>query len=122
MEHSPAFLESAQAAVGPDYVGQFSFSNTAHLRRLAARLTLAPGVLLADLCCGNGGPGLYLAGRSGCRLVAVDWAMAGVAQGQRQTAALGRAGLAQFVVADITRPLFRDACLDAVMNIDGLYF
>src|SRR5580693_3088245 len=57
----------------PPEVEPFSFVSTALLRHVARALRLSPGQTLADLGCGRGGPGLWLAREAGVSLVGVDF-------------------------------------------------
>src|SRR6516165_9156327 len=64
----------------PPQIEPFSFVSAGLLRHLAQALNLAPGQTLADLGCGRGGPGLWLAQQAQALLVGVDFSP--VAAGQ----------------------------------------
>jgi hypothetical protein len=57
----------------PPQIEPFSFVSVGLLRHLAGALDLTPGQMLADLGCGRGGPGLWLATET-------DACLAGVAR------------------------------------------
>jgi len=73
--------ELNQAALGDQAVPgllTYSFVTRWDLDQAIAALNLGPGRLLLDLACGQGGPGLWLAERTGCDLVGVDFSEAGL--------------------------------------------
>lgn len=77
---------------GPDYPEEFahiSFLSLPQLRALAEGLDLAAGQVLADLACGAGGPGLWVAKQSGARLVGRDLSPIAVERALESAAALG---------------------------------
>ncbi len=55
----------------PSQIEPFSFVSADLLHHVARALDLAPGQTLADLGCGRGGPGLWLARETGAFLVAL---------------------------------------------------
>jgi SAM-dependent methyltransferase len=55
-----------------EYVEQESFVTAPEILALAQAAQVAAGALVLDLCCGTGGPALYLAQEIGCRIVGVD--------------------------------------------------
>jgi ubiquinone/menaquinone biosynthesis C-methylase UbiE len=92
------------------------------LRRLCAALNLAPGHTLADLGCGHGGPGLWVAKQTGAELVGVDISPIGVALAKEQALRLSLADRARFQVGDLTATGLPDAACDAAMSLDVLIF
>src|ERR1700688_1806922 len=61
--------------LGPDYPKGFdhiSFLTFAELRRIKLELGVARGACFADLACGMGGPGLWIARESGALLRGID--------------------------------------------------
>jgi SAM-dependent methyltransferase len=87
---SPAFRRVWQQAEPdlPPQIEPFSFISASLLRHLAQALDLAPGQTLADLGCGRGGPGLWLARQAGARLVGVDFSPVAVDQAAHRVADL----------------------------------
>ena len=53
----------------PERAEPYSYVSTSELERLAKDLSVGPGKTLADLGCGRGGPGLWVAERTGANLV-----------------------------------------------------
>ena len=86
----------------PPEVQPFSFVSAALLRHVARALRLSPGQTLADLGCGRGGPGLWLARETGVSLVGVDFSPVAIDQATRRAALFGVTAKARFVVGDLT--------------------
>jgi ubiquinone/menaquinone biosynthesis C-methylase UbiE len=106
----------------PAELGTFSFVTRTELDRLAAGLKVAPQGVLADLGCGRGGPGLWLAARSGCRLAGVDIADSAVAAGRENASKLGLGDRANFGVGTFDQTGLATDSVDAVVSIDALLF
>jgi len=86
----------------------------AEVNAVVARLGLAPGGRLLDLCCGQGRHAVPLA-RLGYRVAGLDLSRPLLAQAATQAAASGEpVGLVQ---ADMRRLPFADASFDAVLNL-----
>jgi ubiquinone/menaquinone biosynthesis C-methylase UbiE len=69
-------------AYGGDFPEQFAhigFLTAGEARRLRELLQIRPGEALADLACGAGGPGLWMARESGAFLTGIDPSAAGLA-------------------------------------------
>src|ERR1043165_3978145 len=63
------------------HIGFLTLSEAEHLRSL---LSVGAGSTLADVACGAGGPGLWMAQQSGATLVGVDPAEPGLAIARRR--------------------------------------
>ncbi|WP_051386133.1 class I SAM-dependent methyltransferase [Actinokineospora inagensis] len=86
------------------------------LGTLVAELRLPPGSLLADLGCGRGGPGIWLARALSTSLIGVDYSPTAIAD------ATTRAPTGTFHVAPFTALPLPDASVDAAISIDAIYF
>jgi ubiquinone/menaquinone biosynthesis C-methylase UbiE len=106
----------------PDGTNTNGWYSRATLERLCAALRLTPGCTLADLGCGHGGPGLWVANMTGANLIGIDLSSAGVALANEQALKLGIADWTQFQVGDLTATGLLDASCDAVMSLDVLLF
>jgi Methyltransferase domain len=88
---SPAFGKLwADHACGDAFPSEFayiSFLTLDELRAMAGYLALGDGAVLADLACGAGGPGLWVAAQCGASLVGVDPSSAGLAEARKRAAA-----------------------------------
>jgi ubiquinone/menaquinone biosynthesis C-methylase UbiE len=106
----------------PPEVQPFSFVSAALLRHVARALRLSPGQTLADLGCGRGGPGLWLAREAGVSLVGVDFSPVAIDEATRRAALFGVTAKARFVVGDLTSTALPDAQADAAVSIDAFHF
>lgn len=113
--HARLFGAGLPAAVQP-----FSFVPLPGLREVAALLSPAAGQLLVDLGCGRGGPGMWLAERTGTRLIGIDSSAVAVDDACRRRALFGDLAAADFRVGDATSTGLPDGCADAVVTIDVL--
>jgi SAM-dependent methyltransferase len=107
---------------GEGYAAQLSIAAPADVRMLATRAGVKPGMRVADLCCGLGGPSLLIAKEFGCTVVAVDWSRQAVASCRRSAETAGLGAALRCVTADVGQAPFADGAFDAVISIDGFYF
>jgi ubiquinone/menaquinone biosynthesis C-methylase UbiE len=114
-----------RAAFGDEYANDTytnGFYSRTTLQRLCTALNLAPGHTFADLGCGHGGPGLWVARQTGAELIGVDISPVGVALAREQALRLGLANQARFQVGDLTATGLPDASCDAAISLDVLIF
>ena len=104
----------------PEGASPFSFITTRELRSLCDALGVSEGQRFADIACGQGGPSLFVARRTGAAVVGIDSSR--IAAHSAASAARKRdvAGRAAFVVADAAATGLRDASMDGAMSIDAL--
>lgn len=114
-----ATLAVERDAVGSDY-GNNGFTTVAQADVLADVLELGPADLLLDIGAGAGWPGLYLATRTGCRVVLCDLTAAGMRQAARRAAHDGLSARASAVVASARHLPFRPDSFDAMVHADVL--
>ena len=103
----------------PPDVEPFSFVPLDGMESVAELLALAPGQRLVDLGCGRGGPGLWLAARTGATLTGVDSSAVAITD-CCQRASMFAGATAEFRVADATATGLPTARADAVVCIDVL--
>lgn len=106
-------------AVGSDY-GNNGFTTIAQTDLLLDALALTADDRLLDLGSGAGWPGLYLAMRSGCRVVVSDLTVPGMRQATQRAAADGLRERARAVVASARHLPFRPDSFDAMVHTDVL--
>jgi ubiquinone/menaquinone biosynthesis C-methylase UbiE len=92
-------------------------------RRTVARLGLAAGAQVLDVCCGTGASALHAAravGETGS-VIGVDFSprLLGLARHKAEHAGLRNV---TFRVGDMTELAFPDACFDAVVIVFGIFF
>lgn len=117
---SDVYAGIREATFGED-IGQFSWTTADEYRRFVNTLGISDASSVLEVACGSGGPALYVASTTGCRLVGLDVHEGGVAAA---SAAVSEAGLAErvrFMVHDAVRPLtFDDGSFDAIISIDAM--
>lgn len=120
---APALREVGRTAegeaVGSDY-GACGYLTIDQADELGGHLALTPDHLLLDIGSGNGWPGLYLAARSGCRVVVSDLTVAGMAEARRRARADDMAARTSAVVASARHLPFRPDSFDAIVHADVL--
>lgn len=92
------------------------------LGQYVAWLRLGPESTLADLGCGRGGVGLWLARAFNCSLVGVDISPAGVEISSRRAADFVPAGQARFQMGTFADTGLPDECADGAVSMDALPF
>jgi cyclopropane fatty-acyl-phospholipid synthase-like methyltransferase len=106
-------------AFGED-IGQFSWLTADEYATFADALAIDAGSHVLEVACGTGGPALFLADRTGCRVTGVDLHEAGIAAANSRADELGLADRASFVHADTRSQLpFGEATFDALVCIDA---
>jgi len=112
-------------AGGPDFpreFGNISFLTLAELHAVDAALGVGPDDVVADLACGAGGPGLWVAAQSGCRLVGVDLSAEGIAAARARATELALDGVASFRVGSFAATGLDAASVDGVLTVDALQY
>jgi SAM-dependent methyltransferase len=102
-------------------IGQNSWVTVDEYERLLPWLDLAAGRHVLEVASGSGGPALYLARTTGCRVTGIDANEAGVATASRLAAEAGEAERVRFRVADACSELpFESDSFDALLCIDSM--
>jgi SAM-dependent methyltransferase len=109
-----------KATFGTD-IGQNSWLTIDEYERLLPSLQLAPGNHILEVASGSGGPALYLARTTGCRVTGIDVNESGVATATEMAARVGEAERVQFRVANATSGLpFAKDSFDGLVCIDAM--
>ena len=106
----------------PEEFGHISFLTLDDIGRMAADVMVGPDGCLADLACGMGGPGLWVAQETGARLVGIDVSPVAVGQASARASALGLGDRATFAVGTFAATGLDSASVDAAMSIDALQY
>jgi SAM-dependent methyltransferase len=112
-------------AYGGDFPEQFAhigFLTVPEAQRLRELLHIWPGEALADLACGAGGPGLWMARESGASLTGVDPSATGLAAARQRARDVGLADRARFQHGTFEQTNLADAGAGAVMSIDAFQY
>lgn len=112
--------EVRREAFGDD-IGQNSWLTRQELERFGDQLQLSSSSRLLDVACGSGGPALYLAQLTRCRVVGVELFDEAVASGNRLAREAGLVKQVSFAQADASQMLpFEDGSFDAILCIDAI--
>ncbi|HEV8003677.1 MAG TPA: methyltransferase domain-containing protein [Planctomycetaceae bacterium] len=115
-----AVEEVRQATYGEDF-GQSSWVTAEEYRRFLRMLGLRAREQILDVGCGSGGPALFLARETGCRVTGVDLSEAGIRAGEMLVQKLGMQAAVTFHRADVCEPLpFPAGQFDALVCLDVL--
>jgi SAM-dependent methyltransferase len=116
---SPLVRRIEQRVIGGDW-GANGYTTMAQADTLADKLGLSAGDRLLDLGTGRGWPGLYLAARTGCRVVLTDLPLEGLRVAADRSTAEGLAARTGVVAAAASGLPFRVGSFDAVIHTDVL--
>jgi ubiquinone/menaquinone biosynthesis C-methylase UbiE len=116
---APVVREVERRVIGGDW-GANGYTTMAQAQALADGLGLSPGDRVLDVGSGRGWPGLYLASRSGCRVVVTDLPFEGLRVAAARATAEGLTGRAGVVVSAASGLPFRPGSFDAVVHTDVL--
>ncbi len=122
---SPLLWRLAREAAGSDYpdgVEPWSDTTPWLLERIAATLGVGEGDVFADLACGRGGPGLWLARATGANLIGIDWSDVAVQHATARAPEFVPAGRAEFRVGTLDHTGLADASVGAAVCIDAFFF
>ncbi|MCG8917875.1 class I SAM-dependent methyltransferase [Actinokineospora sp. PR83] len=92
------------------------------LGTVVGALKLSPGQLLADIGCGRGGPGLWLARATATRLVGIDFSPAALRAAAARADSFGLLGRAHFQRGSFDATTLEDASVDGAVSVDALPF
>jgi SAM-dependent methyltransferase len=102
-------------------IGQNSWLTVDEYERLLPLLELAPDNHILEIASGSGGPALYLARTTRCRVTGIDANESGVAAAIHMAASMDVAERVQFRVANATSVLpFADDSFDGLVCIDSM--
>ena len=121
----PLFSSLWVRAWGDHYpvdVQPFSSCTRELLDQLVREAELGPGKVLADLGCGTGGVGLWLARESGARLVGIDRSPGAIEIAKQRMPDWQLDAPAEFVQAEFANTGLNGGSVDAAISVDALPF
>ena len=102
-------------------IGQNSWITVDEYDRFLSWLRLGAESHILEVASGSGGPALYAASKTGCRVTGVDASEAGVETASQNTAASGQSERVQFRLADANAPLpFETNSFDGLLCVDSM--
>ena len=102
-------------------IGQNSWVTVDEYERLLPWLNLAAHEHVLEVASGSGGPALYLARTTGCRVTGIDANESGVATASQMAAKSGDAQRVRFSLVDANADLpFENDAFDALLCIDSM--
>jgi ubiquinone/menaquinone biosynthesis C-methylase UbiE len=124
VRQSPTYRRIWREVYAEDYPEEaepFSAVTLTDLRRMARALALGPGQTFADLACGAGGPGLWVARETGASLVGVDLSSVAIGQAGERAEAWGLSERATFRVGEAAATGLDSASFAGVISIDAFW-
>jgi ubiquinone/menaquinone biosynthesis C-methylase UbiE len=106
----------------PDEADPSSFMTITELNGIADRLNLHPGETFADLGCGRGGPGLWVAKRTGASLIGIDISPLAIQHATSRISGTALEGRVRFQQGEFAATGLPDHAVDGVMSADALLF
>jgi 2-polyprenyl-3-methyl-5-hydroxy-6-metoxy-1,4-benzoquinol methylase len=116
---APVTLEIERRVIGGDW-GANGYTTIAQADQLATGLQLSADDRLLDIGTGRGWPGLYLAARSGCRVVLADLPLEGLRVAATRAQADGLAARTSVIAAAASGLPFHAGSFDAIIHTDVL--
>lgn len=116
---APVTVEIERRIIGGDW-GANGYTTMAQADQLATGLELSGADCLLDLGTGRGWPRLYLAARSGCRVVLADLPLEGLRVTATRAKADGLAARISVVAAAASALPFQPGSFDAIIHTDVL--
>lgn len=102
-------------------IGQNSWVTADEYRGFLGWLGIDESHHVLEVACGSGGPALFMARETGCRVTGFDLHDAGVVAANASAQADGLGDRAEFVHGDAREPLpFQDGSFDALLCIDSI--
>jgi SAM-dependent methyltransferase len=106
----------------PEEFAHIGFLTVPEAQRMRELLQIAPDGVLADLACGAGGPGLWMAAQSGASLTGVDPSAAGLRAASARARDVGLADRARFQRGTFEQTNLPDGGAGAVMSVDAFQY
>src|SRR6201993_2552315 len=97
---SPANRLIRESIWGDQDIGQQSFITPLYLDELIQKISIGPDAYVLDIGSGVGGPAIYIAKRTGCRIMGIDVSDVGVKWARRFAIDSGLSDRATFHLGD----------------------
>ena len=114
-------LEQVRRETYGEDIGQFGWVTAEEFRRFLSWLDLGPGSDVLDVACGSGGPAIFMAHTTGCRVTGIDVNEDGIRTASQMALSRGMSEQVHFLRCDAGQPLpFEDSSFDAITCIDAI--
>jgi ubiquinone/menaquinone biosynthesis C-methylase UbiE len=122
LAHSRVFREVVQTALGdlPEWIVPLSFTSSDDLEQIARALEVGPSETFVDLACGLGGPGLWVAEKTGAFLVGVDFSDVAIGEAEALAKRRHLDHRSRFVVANALDTGLPADAFAGVMSTDAI--
>jgi SAM-dependent methyltransferase len=124
LAQSRVVAQALQHACGSAYPADaepHSLVTRGELDQIWDALELGPDQLLADLGCGPGGPGLFIARAARARLIGIDPSPIAIGEAAARAMAWGLGERASFRTGHLERTGLEDSSVDGAMSVDALW-
>lgn len=116
-----SILEEIRRAVFGEDIGQNSWLTADEYWRFFKWLELDSSSNVLEIACGSGGPALFMARTTGCRVLGLDNNENGFANANKMAEEQGLAAKARFEQVDASQPLrFENETFDSIVCIDAI--
>jgi ubiquinone/menaquinone biosynthesis C-methylase UbiE len=106
----------------PRGLDPYSYVSVSELQRIAAEVRVDGAGTIADLGCGRGGVGLWVAAATGAKLIGIDIAVAALNAARVRADNMRLGGRAVFRGGSFENTGLPDGSVDAVISVDALLF
>ena len=111
-------------AFGEEYPAEEAtdgYITRSELRAMADALRVGPGQRIADLGCGRGGPGQWIANITGTALVGIDFSEVALEQARARALARGVSANVSYKIASVDATGLDPASVDGAISIDVIW-
>ena len=124
-ERSQSFLDIFREVYGNDYpeeANPLSFVTNTDIQNIVKNLNVGPGKTIVDLGCGNGGPGLWIAQKTGANYFGIDFSKNAIEQANQRIAEFDLKSTAKFQLGNICALNIPENSFDGAISIDAISF
>ncbi|MFX1292313.1 MAG: class I SAM-dependent methyltransferase [Promethearchaeota archaeon] len=124
-ERTQSFRDIFREVYGNDYpeeANPLSFVTNTDIQNIINNLNVGPGKTFVDLGCGNGGPGLWIASKTGANYFGIDFSKNAIEQANQRIAEFDLKGTTKFQLGNICELNLPENSFDGAISIDVISF